>query len=371
MSNIRKIAFVGNSALTMMNFRKGVMCTLAQAGFEVTMIAPHDCELTALEGTGIHFIPIEVDCKGTNPRNDWRLYRSLKTIYRREHFDFAFHFTIKPVIYGSMAAISCGIKHISVVTGLGYTFIKRNWLFRTSCLLHRLALRKAAAVWFLNQDDCDCFVSLGLVSPQKVHVIHGEGVDTVFFATDQPLPDRFTFIYIGRMLRYKGVELFVQAAQQLRKDFPDVRWQLLGALDNEDPDGIAASEIEQWVQNGWVEYLGVSKDVRANIEQSTCVVLPSYFREGVPRSLLEAAAMARPILTTDTVGCREVVQDGVNGLMCEKNSVNSLLQTMRKMIQMSDEQLTRMGKQGRELMQRKFDEKIIIEEYRKALNTYA
>ncbi len=365
-----KIAFVGNSALTMMNFRKGVMSALVKDGYEVAMIVPQDCDLSPVAGTGIRVIPIEVDCKGTNPLHDMRFFRRLKTIYRQEHFDFIFHFTIKPVIYGSMAAAACGVKFISVVTGLGFTFIKRNWLFRLSCLLHRLALHRAQEVWFLNPDDCDCFVSLRLVAPEKVHVIHGEGVDTAFFAAEKSLPEKFSFIYIGRMLRYKGVELFVRAAQDLRKEYPDVRWKLLGPLDREDPSGILPEELEAWVKHGWVEYLGVSKDVRASIAQSTCVVLPSYFREGVPRSLLEAAAMQRPLITTNSVGCKEVVMDGINGLLCEKNNQESLEQAMRTLLKMPREQLLQMGQKGREMVLDKFDEKIIIGEYLHALEKH-
>ena len=255
------------------------------------------------------------------------------------------------------------------MTGLGYTFIKRNWLFRVSCLLHRVALRKAVQVWFLNQDDHDCFVSLHLVHPDKAHVIPGEGVDTDYYISKHPMPEKFTFIYIGRMLRYKGVELYVQAAERLRGDYPDVCWQLLGPYDMNDPDGITPNEMEQWVQKGWVEYLGVSKDVRPVIEQCSCSVLASYFREGVPRSLMEAASMERPIITTDSVGCRDVVENGVNGLLCQPNSVESLEETMRQMLEMTAEQRIEMGKRGRERMQQKFDLKKIIEEYQNSLNT--
>ena len=256
-----KIAFVGNSALTMMNFRLGVMRALAQC-HEVVMIAPQDCDITPLNGTSIRFIPVNMDCKGMNPMKDIRLYRTLKQLYMREQFDFIFHYTIKPVIYGSLAAGYCRIKHISVVTGLGYTFIKRNWLFRVSCMLHRIALRKAKEVWFLNQEDRDCFVHLKLVQSKKVKVIHGEGVDTTHFSTTHDFPSHFVFLYCGRMLRYKGVELFIKAANVLKKEYPTVRWQLLGPFDALDPDSITPVEMEQWVQHGIVDYLGVSKDVR-------------------------------------------------------------------------------------------------------------
>ena len=369
MNTKRKLAFVGNSALTMINFRLGVMKALA-ADYDIVVIAPHDREMKSLEPLGIRYIPVDMDCRGTNPFKDIRLYRRLKAIYNRERFDFIFHYTIKPVIYGSLAAAALGTRFISVVTGLGYTFIKRNWLFRLSCLLHAKALQKAENVWFLNDDDHNVFVRLNLVQPNKAHVIPGEGVDTTYFATKEPLPEECTFLYCGRMLRYKGIELFVEAAKTLRKEFPNAHWQLLGSLDAQNPEGIKPDEMEDWVRKGYIKYLGVAKDVRPFLEQCSCVVLPSYFREGVPRSLMEAAAMERTIIATNSVGCKDVVIDGVNGLLCELKSIDSLVATMRKMILLPREELTKMGKKGRELMLRKFDEQIIIKEYKKALRKY-
>lgn len=363
----QKIAFVGNSALTMINFRKGLMSAVVNAGYDVTMIAPQDCELTPIEDTGIHFIPIVVDCKGTHPKNDLNLYRELKNIYRTKQFDFIFHYTIKPVIYGSMAAGACGIRHISVVTGLGYTFIKRNWLFHVSCILHKIALRKADSVWFLNQDDCDVFTSLRLAPQSKTHVIPGEGVNTEFYQSLLPMPSQTSFIYIGRMLRYKGVELFVRAAEVLQKEFPAAKWKLLGPIAPDDPSGIDAPELESWVHKGVIEYMGVAEDVRPYLEQSSCCVLPSCFREGVPRSLMEAASMERVIITTDSVGCKEVVQEGVNGFLCTPDSLDSLIVAMQQILRMPAEQIAAMGKAGRKYVLSRFDERIIINEYLQVL----
>lgn len=366
----KKIAFVGNSALTMMNFRIGLMRDLSKQ-HEVVMLTPKDCELNLLNGTKIRFVPIEVDCKGQNPIKDIRLFSQLKQIYAQENFDFIFHYTIKPIIYGSIAASALGIKHIDVITGLGYTFIKRNWLFYLSCRLHKYALRKTNAVWFLNQDDCDAFVKWHIIPSSKMHVIHGEGVNTDFFRSTQEPEKPFIFLHCGRMLRSKGVELYIHAAERLRQEYPDVRWQLLGPLDALNPDAISPAEMEIWVRNGIVEYLGVTSDVRPFLERCSCLVLPSYYMEGVPRSLMEAASMERVLIATDSVGCKDVVLDGINGLLCEKRSVDSLVDAMRKILNTPAEKLRCMGKKGRELMLRKFDEKIIIEEYKTALNSYA
>jgi glycosyltransferase involved in cell wall biosynthesis len=177
-------------------------------------------------------------------------------------------------------------------------------------------------------------------------------------------------MYFGRMLRSKGVMLFIHAANILKKEYPTIRWQLLGQLDALNPDAITPAEMEVWVRRGVVEYLGVSKDVRPYLEKCSCIVLPSYYMEGVPRSLMEAASMERAIIATDSVGCKDVVLDGINGLLCEKRSLEDLVATMKKMLELPREELAKMGKRGRELMLRKFDERIIIQEYKKALRSY-
>lgn len=363
----KKIALVGNSALTMLNFRLGVMTELSKT-YDVTMITPKDCDTAILAKRGIHFIPIDVDCKGLNPFRDLNLVHVLNRIYRQEHFDFVFHYTIKPIIYGSFVAGRAGIPFISIVTGLGYSFIRRNWLFHLSRLMHKWALKKADSVWFLNQDDCDSFVNWHIVDRDHTHVIHGEGVNTDLFTAKPKMDNVFRFLFCGRMLRSKGVELYVEAARRLKHEYPEVEFQLLGPLDSPNPDAITPEEIETWIKEGYVSYLGVTKDVRPYLEKCSCMVLPSYYMEGVPRSLMEAASMERPIITTDSVGCKEVVEDGVNGFLCVKRNVESLYQAMHKMLSLSEEELKAMGSNGRKLMVAKFDEKIILQEYVQYLN---
>ncbi len=358
----QKIAFVGNSSLTMMNFRLGVMRELNKE-YEVTMVTPQDSDVTPVLEAGIRYIPIQVDCKGLNPFKDLKLIRSLQVLFQKEQFDFVFLYTVKPILYGAIAASRNQIAHVAVVTGLGYSFIRRNWLFYVSCCLHRFALRHTNGVWFLNQDDCDAFVKWHLIPQKRTHVIHGEGVNTTYFQSQNPPDTTFKFLHCGRMLRSKGVELYVQAAALLKKEYPNVEWQLLGPLDTLSRDAITTKEMEEWVRSGIIEYLGVTKDVRPYLDKCSCVVLPSYYMEGVPRSLMEAASMERPIIATDSVGCKDVVLDGVNGFLCEKRSVESLQNAMRIVLNLDRERLTEMGHEGRKLMLRKFDEGIVLKEY--------
>jgi len=251
-----KLAFTGNSAQTMLNFRAGVMSDFVRQGYEVTMITPRDCDISVCEKEGIRFIAIDIDCKGTNPVADLKLMEQLTNIYRKEQFDFVFHYTIKAIIYGSIAAKRCGLKQISVVTGLGYTFLRRNWLFLLSRAMHRFALRQACQVWFLNKDDRDDFVRHRIIPLQKTYLIHGEGVNTSCFEAAELPEGRFRFLYVGRMLYSKGVKLFVDAAAGLKKEYPEAEWALLGALDAQNPDAVSPETMERWVQHGVVKYLG-------------------------------------------------------------------------------------------------------------------
>lgn len=362
----KKIAFVGNSSLTMINFRLGVIVELSKL-YEMVIITPEDSDVEILHRYGIRFIPIDVDCRGTNPLKDWQLLQTLIRLYREEKFDFVFHYTIKPIVYASIAAQRTGIPYIPVITGLGYTFLRRNWLFLVSALLHKYALKNAEQVWFLNQSDYDFFVRHRLVDMKRAEVIHGEGVNINKFVPSGEHPKKFTFLYFGRMLRTKGIEHYVEAARRLQAQYPEAEWQMLGPLDSLNPDAIAPREMEEWVQKGYVKYKGVSHDVRPYLAACSCVVLPTYYMEGVPRSLMEAAAMGVPLIATDQAGCTDVVIDGENGYLCRLRDTESLMQAMQRMLKLSASQLQDMGRKGRQLMVEHFDEKIVIQRYKQTL----
>jgi glycosyltransferase involved in cell wall biosynthesis len=244
-------------------------------------------------------------------------------------------------------------------------FIHNGWLVKLVRVLYRVALRKSTKVFFQNADDRALFVASGLVRAQVAGLLPGSGIDLVRFA---PAPLRassassFRFLLIARMLRDKGVQEYVEAAQILRTRWPKVECCLLGFLDVQNPAAISSEQMKEWVQQGQVSYLGVSDDVRPYIADADCVVLPSY-REGTPRTLLEAAAMGRPIVTTNAVGCREVVDDGKNGFLCEVRNATNLAEKMEKMLNLSVAQREEMSVYGRKKMELEFDEQLVIDQY--------
>jgi len=360
-----RITLVCNTAWAIYTYRQGLIRELVARGVEVTVLAPRDRTFDLLGAMGCRCIDLPVASKGTNPRDDlrtlWALYRHYRSI--RPHI--VFHYTIKPNIYGSIAAKLAGVDSVAVTTGLGYVFIQQSRAAQVAKKLYRFAFRFPREVWFLNRDDQAAFVDQKLlVHPERARLLHGEGVDLEQFAFT-PLPDKphFDFVLIGRLLWDKGVGEYVEAARRLCARYPQARFRLLGPVGVDNPSAITRDEVAAWEQEGVIEYLGEAHDVRPFIAAADCVVLPSY-REGVPRTLMEASAMGRPIVATDVPGCREVVADGVNGLLCEVRNAESLAERLAQMLDMSGAARRAMGERGRQKVAAEFDERVVIEKYK-------
>jgi glycosyltransferase involved in cell wall biosynthesis len=362
-----KIVICLNTAWNLLNFRAGLICALVAAGHEVVAVAPDDKYAASLNALGCRFLPLHMENGGTNPVQDalltWRFVR----LFARERPDVYLGYTVKPNVYGALAAHMLRIPVINNIAGLGAVFIKDGWLVRVVRWLYRVALKRSAKVFFQNDDDRQLFISGGLVRAEVTGLLPGSGIDLnrftpVLTTTVLDVNSKFRFLLIARMLRDKGVGEYVESARLLRQRWPLAEFCLLGFVDVQNPAAISRAEMDAWVAEGVVNYLGVSDDVRVQIAVADCVVLPSY-REGTPRTLLEAAAMARPIISTDTVGCREVVDDGVNGYLCKVRDAGDLAEKMERMLSLSSEQRSEMGKRGRAKMEVEFDEQIVIGEY--------
>jgi glycosyltransferase involved in cell wall biosynthesis len=360
-----RIALVCNTAWAIYTYRRGLLRMLTARGADVTIIAPRDRTFEPLAAMGCRCVELPVASKGTDPRQDLKTLMALYREYRATRPHLVFHYTIKPNIYGSVAAKLAGVPSIAVTTGLGYTFIQKSRAAQIAKRLYRFAFRFPREVWFLNRDDHQAFVDEKLLAhPERARLLHGEGVDLDDFAR-VPLPARedFVFILIGRLLWDKGVAEYVDAARSLKTRYPHARFQLLGPVGVDNPSAISRTDVEQWTRENVIEYLGEAHDVRPLIAAADCVVLPSY-REGVPRTLMEASAMGRPIVATDVPGCREVVEHGVNGLLCEVRSASSLASQLERMLNASHEERAAMAQRGREKVAREFDEKQVVERYK-------
>lgn len=353
-----------NTAWNLVNFRSGLIKALVEQGYEVIAVAPQDEYVKQLQTLGCSYLSLPMDNKGTHPGRDLMLLARYLRIMRTERPDVFLGYTVKPNVYGSLVAHSLQIPVINNIAGLGTVFIKGGWLNKLVRELYRIALSRSMKVFFQNDDDLQLFVSNGLVSQTVADRLPGSGVDLVKFQLSPlPVQREVRFLLIARMLWDKGIGEYVKAARLLKQRGIAADCCLLGFLDVQNPAAISRKQMDEWISEGVVRYLGASDDVREEIAQADCVVLPSFYREGTPRTLLEAAAMGRPIVTTDSVGCRDVVDNGVNGYLCKPKDAFSLAEKMECIVSMNKTERETMGLRGREKVERQFDEEIVIRKY--------
>lgn len=361
------ILLSANSMWNIINFRGRLIEALIEAGYPIHIAAP-GADSKWARARGVEATDIVIDRSGLNPFTDATLWFDYLRLFRRTKPDLFLGFTAKPNIYGSLAARMTGVTSLPNVSGLGTAFIGEGLLSRFVALLYRLAFRRCPIVFFQNPDDRELFVSKMIVRPDQARLLPGSGIDLAHFAPE-PMPprdDEPTFLFIGRLLGDKGVREFVDAARQVRSERPRWRFQLLGDVDPGNRTGISSSEVQRWEREGVVELLGHVEDIMPFIGKATAVVLPSY-REGLPRSLLEGAAMARPLIASDVPGNRQLVEHGVNGLLCEVRDARSLAEAMMQLGSMDPEQRAQMGRAGRLKVEREYGVERVIRAYLDAL----
>lgn len=343
---------------------------LQAEGHEVHTIAPKDDCTHLLTEAGCHHHQVRMDSRGANPIKDSALIFELWSIYRKVRPDVILHYTIKPNIYGTIAAALLKIPVINNVCGLGTIFLKDNLISKIAILLYRWSFRFPKKVFFQNPDDLTLFINKKLIRPEIADLLPGSGIDLTRFApTEFKRNKSFTFLLISRLISDKGVIEYVEAVRKLKAKGIDARFQILGATDPKHKRGIKLKVIDSWISSGTIEYLGTTKDVRSFIQDADCIVLPSY-REGTPRTLLEAASSSKPIIATDVPGCHHVVKDSYNGLLCELKNADDLAEKMFTMANYDDETLKRFGQNGRKKVESEFDESIVINKYLHSLSGF-
>jgi len=357
----RRVVIAANSSWNIVNYRQGLIRALKSQGYEPIVVSPVDpADEERLNELGVERIAVEMDRSGLNPFTDLRLLFAYRRILRRVQPIALLSFTIKPNIYGCLAAGR--IPAFVNISGLGTVFIKRGLLLRIVTLLYRFALERASLVFFQNPDDRELFVKRRLVRPGKARLLPGSGVDLVRFRPVAVPAGRVTFLFIGRLLGDKGIRELVEAARKLHRDGRDVSVQLLGPIDEHNRTAISRVELDGWLEEGVVDYLGTTEDVRPFIGKATAIVLPSY-REGLPLSLLEAGAMGRPLIATDVPGCRQVVEDGLNGFLCEVRNPASLADAMNRVCDLPEPERSAMGAASRRKIEAEFSEALVIDSY--------
>lgn len=367
---MKKILLSANNAFVIYNFRYGLMKKLDELGYEIVAVSGKDNVAKDIEKNGWKFIEIDIDRRGKNIFNDLKLFKQYYNIYRKEKPDYILQFTIKPNIYGTIAAKLNNIPTINNITGLGDMFNKESLSSRIVKILYKISFKYPQKVFFQNNEDMDIFLKNKLIKKNICGRLPGSGVDiNKFYPIIKTKKDeKIRLLFIGRISENKGVRIINEVSKMLKSKYPNIEFQLLGKIYKDEPGHITKDELSSWEKNSNIKYLGTSKDVREQIKECDCIIFPSYYREGVPRSLIEGASMGKPIITTDNVGCRDIVEDGYNGFLAKPKNIQSLISKIEKFISLSEVEREQLGNNGREKVEKEFDEKIVIEKYLKEIN---
>jgi len=361
-----KIALVANSSWYLHNFRPTLMDALQQEGHEVVAVAPEDAYSRKLVEAGFVHHHVPLDQKSLNPIGALQSILHLRRLFRKERIDTVLSFTPKGNIYSGLAIADPSVTFVANLSGLGRAFSKDSRVLGVTMVAFKWAFLRATAVLFQNGDDLRLLVNRGIVDAAKARRVPGSGVNLRKFSFRNSTRSRdgesLEFLFVGRMLWEKGIGEYVRAARSLKARYPRVRFRALGPLEPGQA-GVSQETIDAWTGEGVIEYLGVEEDVRPTMEAADCIVLPSYYREGVPRSLLEAAALGRPVITTNMAGCRDAVCDGATGYLCGPRDVEDLISTLEKFIMLPLHERVEMGRRGRAKMELEFDEAFVIDQY--------
>lgn len=364
-----RIAVVINTSWNIYNFRKGLIKGLINDGHELFAIAPLDEYSSKLHELGVKYLSLEMNAKGMNPFKDYLLMRKLKSCYRKNNIDVVLHYTIKPNIYGSWACRNISTRAINNVSGLGTTLIRENWVSKLVRRLYKFSFGYAEHVFFQNKEDMALFLDNGLVQQEKIGLLPGSGInfDEIPYWPLSYNENNVKFLFPARVLLDKGVNEFINASKLVKKKFGDkVSFYICGKPEENPKLGLSETQINEHVKDGFVNFLGHVDNLQEKMKEMDCVVLPSY-REGTPRVLLEASCAGVFMITTDVPGCREVVSHETNGLLCNVKDTNSLYNCMLQFLQMDNRSRIGMREVARKLVEQKFDEKIVIDQYKNVL----
>ena len=363
------IAIIENNIIATNTIRRKLANEFLAKGYKVNILTSGTLEdINIARENGFNIIDIGQSTQ--DPRDIirylFKMYKGLKS----SRADVCLTFTIRPAIWGNIITKILNLPTITSITGIGPLFTRNNISYRGARFLYKIVLKKTVKIFFQNDDDLNIFLENKFAHPSIVEKVPGSGVDYEFYSPreNKNKNEKFKFIFIGRLVKDKGILEYVEAAKKLNKKLNSVEFQVLGPIWNQNlkSNTISENEVKSWVDEGVIKYLGESKDIRDFLAEVDCLVLPSY-REGMSNVLLEAASMEKPCITTDTTGCRDIVEDGLTGYLCQVQDVLSLVKTMELMYSLPEKEREIMGKNARNKVIREFDKKIVVNAYLKAV----
>ena len=353
-----KIVLLGNTGLSIYIFRMELLERLLSMGHEVHVVTPADDYLEIMSKMGCQCHTINIDRHGTNPFKDALVIFNYKRIFEKIRPDIVFSYTIKPNIYGSIACRLLKIPIVVNITGLGTAVEHKGWKQLIALLLYRFSLKNVRTIFFQNQDNMNFFIKNDLF-PEKHKLLPGSGVNlTRFTYKEYPSDDTINFVFISRLMKEKGIDQYLEAAEYITKKYPNTRFHICGFCEKE-----YEVKLEALKNNSAIIYHGMVKDVNSILPQMHCTVHPTYYPEGLSNVLLESLAVGRPIITTDRAGCREIVEDGVNGFVVIQRDSEDLINKIERFLSLSNATREEMGKAGRAKVEREFDRNIVVSQY--------
>lgn len=361
-----KILFCDNTLWGLVNFRGKVIRHFLQNGYAVTLIAPEkeDKQMRTSVPDGVKYIPIRMGRTASNPLNDIKYFFHLYWIMRQEKPDYVFNYTIKPNIYGSIAAKLCGCHSSAMMAGLGYVFESTSLQARIARTLYKIGLMFTDHLLLLNESNFETVVRKRMCKRSKMVLLNGgEGVDLEKFTMKDNEADDVTFLFIGRVLWDKGYNEFTEAAQKVKEIYPNTKFQILGSLDPSYPLSVPLERLKDDVRKGIIEYLGFTNDMPTVYERRGLVVTLASYGEGMNRTLMEACASGKPIITTNIAGCREMVSEGKNGFLVPVRNSSALASAMVKYIRLPAAEKRLFSLNSRVLAESRFDVKDVLKVY--------
>lgn len=355
----KRIVFVVNHDLVIYNFRKEIVEALLMEKYEVFIISPPGTRIKILEEMGCYYYPVHINRHGLNPFSDLKFLLNIKKIIKEIDPLVVLTFTIKPNIYGGIVSSYLGIPYLVNITGLGTSMQEKGIVKNIVDRLYRLSMRKVNRIFFQNEHDLNYFENSNISSSEKYALIPGSGVNLNHFSLQEyPNSNSIKFIFISRLMKEKGFDLYLEAAKYIKKRYPETEFHICGFAEQN-----YSNQIESLIQDNTIIYHGMVMDIRNILKDIHCTVHPTYYPEGISNVLLESAACGKPLITTDRPGCREVVDEGVNGFLILENDLNSLIEALIKFIKLSHLERKQLGLNGRKKVVRQFDRQVVVRKY--------
>ncbi|PAV31094.1 glycosyltransferase family 1 protein [Virgibacillus profundi] len=359
----KKVLILVNHDVVIYNFRLELVEKLLEDGYEVFISSPYGERIDDLVNIGCKYIEATINRHGLNVYQEWKLLKYYKKIMKQIKPDVVLTYTIKPNIYGGLAAKSLRIPYIANITGLGTAVENEGIMQKVSVALYKAAFQKVSKVFFQNEENRQFFVN-NKIAIGKHEVIPGSGVNLKHFnLLEYPSSSIVEFVFISRIMKEKGIEQYIEAAKYIRANYPFTKFHILGFCEGDYEEELNSLEKEDILQ-----YHGMQRDIRKFLSTSHCTIHPTYYPEGMSNVLLESAASGRPIITTNRSGCREIVDEGINGYLVEQKNSENLIRKIEEFISLSHEQKSEMGLAGRKKVEREFDRQIVVNAYLKAID---